>query len=393
MSYGSSEYSTEMARSRARSQCEQAAERLLSAMAAVRARDGSGSVSSALLDRRPSDDAEQASFDSWTQTATALAVELEARAAAHDAARAGGGLAERFGELVASGALATRRPVSQQPEADALGGPATSGLSAEVGPSAEELSGRIAQVLAGVDPGATQHEREQLTELAAEVLSAPPGSWLTMLTDLRACVQQVDRAASQRREHSAHAQALLLSLEALDGTAVSDERAFLGEVVAGSAALTSADVLRVQRVREAAIAEQERAFVAERLARTLSRLGYHVDDRFLGEVRAGRPGFAVLDASDQHAVRVEVGDGGLDYRLVRTVEGDDPDRDRKLEGALCGHMGRFMSDLHPEGVSFRFREHGDPGSRPLEVSRAAAMVTERRQRATRQQPRLRERER
>ena len=93
----------------------------------------------------------------------------------------------------------------------------------------------------------------------------------------------------------------------------------------------------------------------------------------------------------EHAVRVEIEEGALDYGLVRTVEGDDADRDRALEGELCGHMGRFMTSVQPDGVAFRFREHRDPGSRPLEVSRAAAEVASRQTGATK--PRLRELER
>lgn len=393
MSSGRGWFDYEADRLRARARCEQAAERLLTAVSAIRARDGAGSASAELLDCRPPNDAERVSFDSWWLEASTEASKLEARAAAFDADRSTGGLIAQFRALVATGALATRRQTHGPDGAMPGGREAPGGQNVAVGPSAEEMAGQIAGVLDRVDPGATQQERDELTSLAGEVLSAPSGTWQTLLTDLRARVQQVDRAVAERREYAARAQALLLSLEELDGPAVADERELLGEVAAGRGVLAEADVLRIQRVREAAIAEREREFVAERLALTLARLGYHLDERFLGEVRAGRPGFAVLAASEQHAVRVEVGDGAFDYRLVRTVEGDDPVRDRALEADLCGDMGRFMADVYPEGVSFRFQEHRDPGSRPLEVSRAAAVVADRRQRGTRSPSRLRERER
>lgn len=404
-------YDTELARTRARDLCAELGERLLDAIAAVRAREGEAAASAGLLDRRPQADATLVEFEAWNQQAAAESHRLERRAASYDERQGSEGLANRFRQLAASGRIARKREVSSKDEGRgtsvALGSPAArkslaTGSAAPGGPpvdaesestSPAEKIRRIAGALDAVDPEADATERAELTALASTILAADDDVFATLLTDLKMRAQTVNRAAAARREQAAQAEALLVSLVGLEGSEAADARSLLERVKRGASSLRASDVASIEQVRERALAERERGFVAARLAQALGGLGYAVGAEFETELRAGRPGVALVEASPEHAVQVEVGDGELAYRLVRSVPGNDPDRDRTLESELCKSMGRALGDLHGAGVGFVFTEHHEPGERAVEVSNGAAQERRRHDRTVRSEPKARERER
>ena len=412
MSSGWGYYDTELARTRARGQCAALRERLLDAIAAVRAREGETAASAGLLDRRPPADGTQADFDSWNAEAAAEAHRLERRAASHDEQQGSEGLAEQFRQLAASGRTARRRRVASKheprtkaapPGAKEAQGPSGGGSAAtgsqpgaaqdipELSPA--EKATRIAAALEAVDAEADDTERLELIDLANTILVADQAVFSTLLTDLKVRVQAVNRAAVDRREMAARADALLVSLAGLEGREVADARSLLERVKQGTSRLRLADVGQVQQVRERALAEQEREFVATQLAQALAGLGYTLGTEFEADLRAGRPGVALVDASPEHAVHVEVDDGALAYRLVRSEPGDDPARDRMLESELCKSMGRALGELHGVGVGFTFTEHHEPGTLAVEVSEHATEERRRRDRVARSEPKTRERDR
>ena len=382
--------------------CASLAERLLDAIAAVRAREGEAAASAGLLDNRPKADATRVQFEAWSQAVATEAHRLEARAASYDEQQGLAGLAERFQQLAASGRTAQPRqaplPHLERPASGARDTPsrASGGGSVDPGPVRLTPAGkaqRIAEVLEVVDVGVSDTERGGLSALADTVLEAEDRVFSTLLTDLKVRVQQVNHAAVKRRAEAARAEALLVSLDGLEGNEVADARSLLERVKQGSSWLRVEDVAVVERVRERAMAERERRFVATRLARALGGLGYEVGAEFERELQSGRAGVALVEGSPEHAVHIEVGDGQLAYRLVRTDPGDDPEQDKRLESALCRSMGSALGELHGAGVGFRFVEHHEPGARPVEVSEGAAKERRRLERAARSAPKARERER
>lgn len=411
MSSGRGYYDTELARTRARDQCAALGERLLNAIAAVRAREGEMAAGADLLDRRPSANATQAHFDSWNQAAAAEAHRLERRAAIHDQRRGSRSIADQFRQLAASGRTArkgqvssrsTARPKAAPPgAASSRRSPAARSTASGAPPAdpetAQELSvsekaQRIAAALDAVDTEADDTDRTELIDLANTILVADQDAFSTLLTDLQVRVQAVNRAAHTRRATAAKADALLVSLASLTGREVAAARSLLERVMHGTSSLRPADISQIDQVRERALAEQERQFVATRLAHALAGLGYTLGADFEADLRAGRPGVALVDASPEHAVHVEVDDGALAYRLVRSEPGDDPTKDRRLESELCKSMGRALGELHGAGVGFTFTEHHEPGLLAVEVSEDAAEERRRHNRGARSEPKTRERD-
>lgn len=364
MSSGSGAYEVEnrrrlqRERAAARARAQAARAELIRRQAAVE--QAGRSAGMRLLRSVPGDDASTAELTAWSERAEATAGELAREVARQRMARQAAALVEHLQAVASSGPAVPAAGAAPTPKSS----PSTSPPSG--------LIARVEEVVARLDPDATDAERGQV-DAAAEAVLRPGGlPPETLLVQLKQRVRRVDEAAATRRQDQTAAQRLLVSLEGLDGPEVDEERRLLDRVIVGTTPLTSGDRARVAGVRERAIAAEDRRYLAERLADALGALGYETGVAFVEALSAEGSAYAPVAGAPQRAAELRLVRGRYHYRLVHTEPDVDPSDDTAGEVELCKAMGHASARLAEHGVGLTADEHHPSGTAPLEYVPAAA---------------------
>jgi hypothetical protein len=308
----------------------------------------------------------------WVEAAQPILAEVSQEVARLRAEQKAADLADRLRAIAGSGSLATPYEPAEAPEAAEPAQEATTGGAGDRHRiRSDDLTSQIQRVVSRLDDEATDDERARV-EVAAQAVvtqaSLPPE---TLLTDLKALVQRISRAAVARRADRQRAQDLLHRLDGLVGPDVDDLRRLLGRVIEGRTPLRDVDEARVARACARAIAEEDRTYVAEQLAAALTNLGYDVDPTFTRDLSAGSPAYAVVSSSPGHAAELRLDGGRYEYRLVHTDPSADSRRDADHEKDLCKAIGHVTAEAHQQGVTFTLEAHRSPGAEPVPYVPAA----------------------
>jgi len=278
------------------------------------------------------------------------------------AAVASGGTAERIRRRAAEAAPddAVHRCDEQEPPF----GPviADADQSADVGREAE-----LAALVDRMPAGATPRESVALDKVIRRLAESTEAEFGSRLITARAEMQQVERNIAARAESRQRAEALLRTLDGLDGTGIDEARALFQRVIAGETPLLDSDIERVAQARSAAAAEFERSLVATRIEEALRDAGVEVGPAFATDVVTRERAYAAARSSQEHAVEVRLRDGLLDMRLVRAAGAPDARLDTEAEVEFCKDVGRVSAALHDQGVDLELISHQPPGAVSVEV--------------------------
>jgi len=244
------------------------------------------------------------------------------------------------------------------------------------GPSSAKLLDEVTSAVARLRPGVGDAEREEVETLAERVLAEQSGRSRSLLVELQVRVQRSNASARARADAAAQARTLLDGLHGLSGTAIDRARRLLDSVIAGDAALLTADVERIGRIRAAAEADAARSYVASELAAAFRAASCPVQEGFATEVLAGRRAYTSLADEDDHAVEVQLRDEQVLVRVVRTQGSADASADTAAEREFCRRFGTVSADVHSRGVRLRLTRHTPPGQTPVPLAEAAADALE-----------------
>jgi hypothetical protein len=320
---------------------------------------------------RPTGAASASELATWNASAQQEVIRLQDRLHAIRSAEWAADLSAHLSSISASGDKATawKGQPHQEPGDRHL----------ETTPKAgSQLAAEVSRTLAAVDPEATQAEREKVASAASAIMDGDRAAAPTLLTDLKASVQAIGRAASRRRADRSRAEDLLRELDGIEGPEgnpeVGDLRALLQRVANGETPLVNSDADRVADVRARAIAEEDRRYVAQEVAAAFGDLGYEVHGSFAKELSSGEPAYAFTNAAPNHAAEFRLDDGRFTFRLVRVGQTVDASREEEMESSLCKAVGAMSARLGEDGVSFEVDDHRPAGADPVPFSPAAAQL-------------------
>lgn len=324
----------------------------------------------------PADSASADELLAWAQAAQSVVDEISRDVARLRAEQQAADLTRRLRAIASSGPLATPYEPAEPAEpgtsaSAAASAPATGAPGDRARPPLEELAAQIERIVSRLDDEATDGERAQVEEAAEAVVAQTGLPPETLLTDLKALVQRVSRAAAARRADRQRAQALLHRLDGLVGPEVDDLRTLLARVITGRTPLRDVDETRVAAACARAAAEEDQRYVAEQLAEALTGLGYDVGTDFVRDLSAGTPAYAIVASSPGHAAELRLDGGRYEYRLVHTDPSADSSRDDDHERELCKAIGRVTAGAHQHGVTFTLDAHRSPGAEPVPYVPAA----------------------
>jgi hypothetical protein len=148
---------------------------------------------------------------------------------------------------------------------------------------------------------------------------------------------------------------------------------------------------RVTTTRDAARAEQDRAFVLEAASAALQDLGYSVGEQFRTAV-VDEGALLELPHSGQHALRIRERNHQLMFNVVRYDEtgARDPVADTRAEESFCSDFDAIRERLRSLGIDLTMLRADPPGSHPVQVMKEAPRQQSSQSRA---RPALRSRER
>ena len=256
------------------------------------------------------------------------------------------------------------------------------GAEERAGASAVELA---ASLLGKLHRDATDLEREAVAEAAQLVSDATPGQRATRLTDLRARIQLVAKAAEGRSHDAERAEALLATLAGLSGSQVGWARSLLEKVMARETPLLEADVARIREIESEARRRSEDQFVAEVLSDALLGLGYELGPGFATALTSDQPVYAAHERWADHAVELTFSRGRVVTRVVRSGS-TTSEADVAAERAFCADFGHLTAEAHEHGVEMGLDSYQPPGAVEVAAVDRAAIP----RRASRRQDRARE---
>ena len=129
---------------------------------------------------------------------------------------------------------------------------------------------------------------------------------------------------------------------------------------------------RVTTTRDAARAEQDRAFVLEAASAALQDLGYSVGEQFRTAV-VDEGALLELPHSGQHALRIRERNRQLMFNVVRHDEtgARDPVADTRAEESFCSGFDGMRERLRSLGIDLTMLRADPPGSHPVQVKKEA----------------------
>jgi 8-oxo-dGTP pyrophosphatase MutT (NUDIX family) len=271
--------------------------------------------------------------------------------------------------------LQVTAPTAPEPAADATAAPPPPALAAT-----------MARVLARLLPDTTDDDRRAVIEAAEQAAAATTqGEAESRLTEVRVRIQQANERARRTRDDRSAAARFLRELET--HPAAGDVRRRLRAVNEGGRLDDGTRAEAVRLVNDLQ-RQAEYGYVTAALREAFEELGYEVGEGF--ETLTVGDGEAVLTRGDwaQHAVKVRVEDARqVRMALLRTepAEGDDQRRlDLEREEQWCASFEAARGRLAEAGIHADVRWRIEPGEQRLPVAQ---------QRPSRQQPRVRRRER
>jgi len=380
MSHGSAYYEVENARRRERER-QAALERSLTLMSQIEDLvaqlsahadvDAETTTGRGIRIPRPTEAATASDLTTWNASAQQAVIKLQDRLHEIRSAEWAADLSTHLSSIAVSGAKAMAWKGQAHKEAADQHPETTSKTDSD-------LLAEVSRALSAVDPEATEAEREKLASAASAVMNGNRALAPTLLTDLKASVQTIGRAASRRRADRGRAEHLLRKLDGIEGPEgnpeVGDLRALLQRVVNGETPLLKSDANRVADVRARAIAEEDRRYVAQAVAAAFGDLGYEVHDSFAKELSSGQAAYAFIDAAPDHAAEFRLNEGQFTFRLVRAGNAVEAVREKEVESLLCRAVGAMSARLGENGVSFDLDDYRPAGADPVPFSPAAAQL-------------------